>query len=192
MREVLTYSLSDATKVTLRPARPEDAAALIAVVRSSAEERSYVLMEIYGKDAAAQQAYIEGLDREHNLFLVATVDEEIIGLLALLDMPLCSTPTPALAVGLHLVRQWRGRGIGSKMLRYAMRWAGEHGYHRLEADIFTTNKRSLHLFNKAGFQEETCRRRSIQVGVQQVSEVILAKALRQSETLRGEEKRLID
>ena len=131
MREVLTYRLSDATKITLRPARPDDAAAIIAAVRSSAQERSYVLMEVYGKDAATQRAYIERLDREHNLFLVATVNEQIVGILALLDSLLCSTPEPALSVGVHIVRDWRGRGIGSAMLRYAMRWAKEHGYHRL-------------------------------------------------------------
>ena len=178
MREVLTYRLSDATKITLRPARPDDAAAIIAAVRSSAQERSYVLMEIYGKDAAAQRAYIERLDREHNLFLVATVNEQVVGILALLDSLLCSTPEPALSVGIHLDRNWRSHGIGSAMLRYAVRWAKEHGYRRLEADIFTTNERSLHLFGKAGFHEDTCRRRSVQVGVQKISEVILAKSIR--------------
>ena len=178
MREVLTYRSSDASKITLRPALPDDAAAIIAAVRSSAQERSYVLMEVYGKDAATQRAYIERLDGEHNLFLVATADGQIVGILALLDTLLCSTPVPALSVGVHIVRDWRGRGIGSAMLRYATRWAKEHDYRRLEADIFTTNERSLHLFNKAGFQEETCRRRSVQVGVQKISEVILAKSLR--------------
>ena len=178
MREVLTYRLSDATKITLRPARPDDAAAIIAAVRSSSQERSYVLMEVYGKDAASQRAYIERLDREHNLFLVATVNEQIVGILALLDFLLCSTPEPALSVGVHIVRDWRGRGIGSSMLRYAMRWAKEHDYPRLEADIFTTNERSLHLFEKAGFREDTCRRRSVRVGVQQINEIILAKSLR--------------
>ena len=177
MREMLTYRLPDATKITLRPARPDDAAAIIAAVRSSSQDRSYVLMEIYGKDAAAQQAYIERLDREHNLFLVATVNEQVVGILALLDSLLCSTPEPALSVGVHIVRDWRGHGIGSAMLRYAMRWAKGHEYRRLEADIFTTNERSVHLFNKAGFREEACRRRSVQVGVQNISEVILAKSL---------------
>ncbi len=177
MREVLAYRLPDDTKITLRPARQEDAAAIISAVRSSSQERSYVLMEIYGKDAAAQQEYIERLDPDHNLFLVATAGDQVIGILALIDTLLCTTPMPALAVGIHLVRQWRGRGIGSAMLRYAIRWAREHGYRRLEADIFTTNERSIHLFNKAGFREETCRRRSVQVGVQRINEVILARTL---------------
>ena len=178
MREVLTYRLSDATKITIRPARPDDAAAIIAGVRSSAQERSYVLMEVYGKDAATQRAYIERLDREHNLFLVATVEGQIVGILALLDSLLCATPEPGLSVGVHIVHDWRGRGIGSAMLRYATRWAKAHDYRRLEADIFTTNERSLHLFNKSGFREDACRRRSIQVGVQKISEVVLAKSLR--------------
>ncbi|MHB8834401.1 MAG: GNAT family N-acetyltransferase [Candidatus Methylomirabilia bacterium] len=177
MRAVLTYRLPDTAKVTLRPARPDDAAAIITAVRSSAQDRSYVLMEVYGKDAATQRAYIERLDREHNLFLVATVNEQIVGILALLDFLVCSTPEPCLSVGVHIIRDWRGRGIGSAMLRYALRWGKEHGYHRLEADIFTTNERSVHLFDKAGFREVTCRRRSVQVGVQQISEVILARTL---------------
>jgi len=177
MRENLTYRLPDATKVTLRPARPDDAPAIIAAVRSSSEERSYVLMDVYGRDAAAQRAYLEQLDTEHNFFLVAVVDAQVVGILALVDTLICSSPLPSLAVGIHLVRQWRGRGIGSAMLRYALRWTKEHDYHRLEADIFTTNKRSVHLFSKAGFREEDCRRRAVQVGAQQINEVVLEKRL---------------
>jgi len=177
MRAELTYRLSDATKITLRPARPDDAAAIITAVRSSAQERSYVLMEVYGKDAASQRAYIERLDSKHNLFLVATAQEQVVGILALLDFLVCSAPAPCLSVGVHIVRDWRGRGIGSAMLRYALRWAEEHDYRRLEADIFTTNERSVRVFNKAGFREVTCRRRSVQVGVQQINEVILARDL---------------
>ena len=103
--------------------------------------------------------------------------EQIVGILALLDTLLCSTPMPALSVGVHVVRDWRSHGIGSAMLRYAVRWAKEHDYRRLETDIFTTNERSLHLFNKAGFREDACRRRSIQVGARQINEIILAKSL---------------
>lgn len=175
MREVLRYRLPDETQVTLRPATPGDAAGIIAAVRSRAPERSYVLMEIYGKDAAAERAYLERLDRRRNLFLVATVDETVVGILALLDMPLCAGAAQTLAAGVHLVERWRGRGIGSAMLRYAGRWAAAHGFRRIAADIFTANERSLHLFRKAGFHEEPCRRRSVQVGAREISEVVLMR-----------------
>ena len=175
MREVLSYRLPDGARVTLRPATPDDAAGIIAAVRSRSEERSYVLMEVYGKDAAAERAYLERLDRSRNLFLVATVDGAVVGILALLDMPLCRGAEATLAAGVHLVREWRGRGIGSAMLRYAVRWAAAHGFRQIAADIFTTNERSLHLFRKAGFREEPCRRRSVQVGAREISEVILVR-----------------
>lgn len=177
MREVLTYRLPDATQVTLRPATPDDAAGIIAAVRSRSEERSYVLMDIYGKDAAAERAYLERLDRSRNLFLVATVDGAIVGILALLDMPLCRGAAQTLAAGVHLVREWRGRGIGSAMLRYGLRWAAAHGFAAVAADLFTTNERSLHLFRKAGFREEACQRRAVRVGAGAISEVILVRRL---------------
>jgi RimJ/RimL family protein N-acetyltransferase len=177
MREVLKYALSDATKVTLRPARPEDAAAIIAAVRSSSQERSYVLMEIYGRSAEQQRQFLERLDRARNLFLVATVGEAVVGILALIDAPLCGEPASSLAVGVHLVREWRGRGIGSAMLRYGVRWAKEHGYRRIEADLFTTNKRSFRIFRKAGFREDSCKVR-VQAGAQQIRESILTRTLR--------------
>jgi RimJ/RimL family protein N-acetyltransferase len=100
-----------------------------------------------------------------------------VGILALLDMPLCSGSAGTLAAGVHLVQEWRGRGIGSAMLRYAERWAAAHGFQRIAADIFTANERSLHLFRKAGFHEEPCRRRSVQVGAREISEVILMRRL---------------
>lgn len=177
MRDVLAYRLADGTRVALRPALPEDAAAVIAAVRSGSEERSYVLMEIYGKDEAALRSYIEGLDREHNLLLAAVANGGVVGILALLDKLLCAGPGPGGSVGLHLAREWRGRGIGSAMLRYASRWAQAHGYRRIEANIFTTNRRSLHVFVKNGFKEDACRRRSVQFGARQINEVILAKNL---------------
>ena len=177
MREVLTYRLPDTTKVTLRPATPDDAAGIIAAVRSQSAERSYVLMEIYGKSAAEERAYLEKLDRARNLFLVAVVGGEIVGVLALLDMPLCSERAGSLAAGVHLTPAWRGRGIGSALLRYAVRWAVAHGFNRIEADIFTANERSLHLFHKSSFREDPCHRRSVQVGAREISEVILTRRL---------------
>ena len=73
---------------------------------------------------------------------------------------LCGGHEPTLAAGVHLVREWRGRGIGSASCATRLRWAEEHEYHRIEADIFTTNERSLHLFRKAGFREEPRKRRT--------------------------------
>lgn len=179
MREIRKITCSNGEKITLRPALADDAQALIDAVRSTAEERSYVLMEAYGKDTESQKKYIEQFDRSRNLLLVAVSGTTVIGSLAGLETQRFQgvEEVRSLSLGIHIVRECRGRGVGAALLRYAIQWAKEHGYKRLEADIFTTNKRSLNLFSKSGFREESCKVRKIRVGNQQIHEVILTKKL---------------
>jgi RimJ/RimL family protein N-acetyltransferase len=47
----------------------------------------------------------------------------------------------------------------------------------LEASIFTGNKRSLHLFNRAGFTEEGVRKLRVRVGNDYLDEVLVGKIL---------------
>lgn len=178
MREVLRYSCPRGGAVTLRPASPADAPAIIAAVKSRSDERSYVLMEVYGKDVDALRGEIEALDRDRSLFLVAVEGETVVGNLAARPSDRCGAPEPAAAVGLHLVPEWRGRGVGSAMLRYALRWARRQGYRRVEADIFTASRRSVGLFRKSGFRETPCRSAAVRVGARAIEEVLLVKHLR--------------
>jgi L-amino acid N-acyltransferase YncA len=142
-------------------------------------ERSYVLMEHYGKDVEAEREYISGLDSAKNLLIVAATGEEVVGCLAALQADGGRRPetTHILHVGLHLREAYRGLGIGRYLLDYAINWAVEKGFKKLEANIFTTNKHSLGLFTKAGFAEEGVRKNRIQVGRELINEVLMGKLL---------------
>jgi RimJ/RimL family protein N-acetyltransferase len=179
MQEVRKFIAKNGKEVTLRPAVPEDAAAIISAIKSTSQERSYVLMEQYGKDADAEREYIRMTDCEKCLLLVAAVDDEVVGSLAALQADGGENPRTAhiLKVGLHLAGAYRGLGIGSQMLRYMEKWANEHSFKKLEASIFTTNKRSLHLFSRAGFQEEGTRRKRFWIGNEYIDEVLMGKVL---------------
>lgn len=179
MEEVRKFVEKNGLEITIRPAEPGDSCAIIDTVRSQATERSYVLMEHYGKDAAAEREYIGGLDRKNNLLAVAAVGEDVVGCLAALQADGGKRPETAhiLHVGLHLRETFRGRGIGSALLAYAVDWAGTSGFKKLEASIFTTNQRSLHLFLQAGFAEEGLRLNRIRIGKDFINEVLLGKVL---------------
>jgi L-amino acid N-acyltransferase YncA len=179
MQTEMTFTATDGTAVTLRPARTDDSCSIIDTVRSNAMERSYVLMEHYGKDVESEREYIGGLDSARNLLIVAATGDEVVGCLAALQADAGRRPETAhiLQVGLHLREAFRGLGIGRHLLDYAMAWAVEKGFKKLEANIFTTNKRSLSMFMKAGFVEEGVRRNRIQVGREFVNEVLMGKLL---------------
>jgi len=173
------FTAKGGLEVTIRPAQADDSCAIIDTVRSNAMERSYVLMEHYGKDVEAEREYISGLDSAKNLLIVAATGEEVVGCLAALQADGGRRPetTHILHVGLHLREAYRGLGIGRYLLDYAIHWAVEKGFKKLEANIFTTNKHSLGLFTKAGFAEEGVRKNRIQVGRELINEVLMGKLL---------------
>ena len=179
MEMIRKFHAKDGREVTIRPAQPADSCAIIDTVRSNANERSYVLMEHYGKDPDSEREYISELDTAKNLLIVAVTGGEPIGCLAALQAYEGKRVETAhiLHVGLHMREPFRGLGIGSNLLSYATDWAIEKGFKKLEANIFTTNKQSLGMFRKAGFAEEGVRKGRIQVGRELVDEVLMGKML---------------
>lgn len=179
MQETWKFPAKNGEEIMLRPAVPEDAGDIVHTLKSTSFERSYVLMEQYGKNPASEKEYITGLDRQKNLLLVALAGSTVVGSLAGLQADGGQRPQTAhvLKVGLHLTEAYRGQGIGSEMLKYAVEWAEEHGFKKMEASIFTTNKRSLHLFGRAGFEEECKKRKQFRVGNEFIDEVCMGKLL---------------
>lgn len=179
MQETWKFKAKNGQDIVLRAALPGDADDIIHTLKSTSLERSYVLMEQYGKNPASERQYISGLDRQKNLLLVALAGNTVVGSLAGLQADGGQRPQTGhiLKVGLHLTEAFRGQGVGSEMLKYAIEWAGEHGFKKLEASIFTTNKRSLHLFGRAGFEEECKKRKQFRVGNEFIDEVCMGKLL---------------
>lgn len=173
------FTSKNGKTITIRPATPEDSCAIVDTVRSHANERSYVLMDHYGRDDKTEKAYISGLDSAKNLLIVAAEGEDVVGCLAALQADGGKRPetTHILHMGLHLREAYRGLGIGTQLLDYAIDWAAENRFKKLEANIFTTNKYSLGMFMKAGFVEEGVRKNRIQVGRELIDEVLMGKML---------------
>ena len=179
MKETWKFLAKDGEEIVLRPAVPADASDIIHTVKSASLERSYVLMEQYGMNEASEEKYITELDCHKNLLLVAIAGSTVVGSLAGLQADGGQRPQTAhiLKIGLHLAEAYRGRGVGSEMLRYSIEWAEGHGFKKMEASIFTTNKRSLHLFGRAGFEEECKKRKQFRVGNEFIDEVCMGRLL---------------
>ena len=179
MEQTRIFKAKNGEEITLRLAEPVDSCEIIDTVRSASLERSYVLMEQYGKNIESEKEYINRLDRDKNLLMVAVAGVNVVGCLAALraDAGRRDETAHILHIGLHLREAYRGLGIGSEMLAYAEAWAKEWGFKKLEASIFTGNKRSLHLFNRAGYKEEGIRKLRVKVGKDYLDEILVGKIL---------------
>lgn len=59
-----------------------------------------------------------------------------------------------------LVDGYRERGIGAKMMDYALRWAREQpGVEKVVLGVFSNNERAFRLYEKFGFKVEGVRKR---------------------------------
>ncbi|HEY3962334.1 MAG TPA: GNAT family N-acetyltransferase [Gaiellaceae bacterium] len=57
-------------------------------------------------------------------------------------------------VGMAVIREWRGRGIGSALMDAAEQWARANGHHKLSLSVFAHNEAAIALYRKHGFVEE--------------------------------------
>lgn len=177
METEIKFICQNGQEVTLRPAVPEDACQIIETINSVAMERSYILTDQFKKTEQDEREYIVGLDTDKNLLLVAQVDGRVVGGLGAHQASggRHFKTAHVCEIGLHLIKPYREQGIGSKMLEYAIEWAKTHGYKKLDACIFTSNKRSLNLFRKFGFAVEGKRAKQFRIGNEYIDEVIMGK-----------------
>jgi len=56
--------------------------------------------------------------------------------------------------GMLVDRDWRGRGVGSALVRAAIGLAREQGLHKLSLEVFAHNAAGIALYRKCGFLEE--------------------------------------
>ena len=57
-------------------------------------------------------------------------------------------------VGMAVLREWRGRGVGSALLAAGIEWSRERGLHKLVLDVFPHNAAAIGLYEKFGFVQE--------------------------------------
>jgi RimJ/RimL family protein N-acetyltransferase len=57
-------------------------------------------------------------------------------------------------IGMMVDSTWRGRGVGTVLMRECISWAAEHRCHKITLQLWPHNTTALALYNKFGFVEE--------------------------------------
>jgi RimJ/RimL family protein N-acetyltransferase len=127
----------------IRPARDEDRLPLARVFAEVAEER----------DGIGSEPPVDIEKRAASWTLDATIvavgNGEVIGSIHVAD-----TGHGFGEIGMAILREWRGRGVGSALMAAAIEWARERGLHKLSLGVFAHNAAGIALYRKFGFVEE--------------------------------------
>jgi RimJ/RimL family protein N-acetyltransferase len=66
-------------------------------------------------------------------------------------------------LGMGLLPQFRGQGIGIGLIRRSLAAARAFGFHRVELTVREDNANAIELYNKVGFETEGVQRHAMQV-----------------------------
>ncbi len=141
--------------LTIRPANPDDAAALIAIKKQYIEGSDTIplLVTEYKNSLEEEMALIERLNTsENSILLLAEQDGKIIGNIDLMGSNRSRTKHTAM-LGIGLVLESRNRGIGSIMMKVAVDWAKQNPVlELLWLDTYSSNLMGITLYQKMGFK----------------------------------------
>ncbi|MGT2846818.1 GNAT family N-acetyltransferase [Streptococcus massiliensis] len=125
-----------------------------------------------GKEKIA--GWLKNANKNGDFLLVATDNRKIIGHISAEKGKVNRTAHSAYIV-LGVLKDYRGRGIGTEFFKRLDVWAQENRIVRLELSVATNNDAAIHLYQKNGFEVEGRKVKTMLVKGQYRDEYIMAK-----------------
>ena len=143
----------------IRPARPDDAATLVALGAAIGREPEGWLLNAEGwRSVGEERRYLRALKRHPDAAVyVAEDDGAIVGRLSVARDPHSASRHVA-DLGLMVAAGHRRRGVGRALLGQAVLWARDAGVRKLELHVFPWNEPAIRLYEDFGFVREGLRR----------------------------------
>ena len=107
-----------------------------------------------------ERAFIAKAKAQGNLILLAILEGELVGWVSLFRAR-HEFRRHTGQMGISVIRGYRGIGIGTVLMHYALDWAAEQGLEKINLGVRASNERARALYRKFGFVEEGYRVREI-------------------------------
>jgi RimJ/RimL family protein N-acetyltransferase len=154
-------------QITIRTAQADDAAALLTYIRPVAEETEFFIFEPdeFPETDEQERKWIQDhLDHPGQIVLLAEAGGTIIGNVSF-ENGACRRIAHRGTLGIAVVKEWRGQGIGTALMENLLAWAtGNPLIEKVCLEVFTTNSNAIRLYRKLGFIEEGLRLKDIKFG----------------------------
>lgn len=159
---------------TIRPAHPDDAASIIALITTTIAEPNNNLLTEPGEFTLTEQ-------QEREFLAEQAMRPDWAAFVAVTDTPATPDDAPArviglvsadgkqrrairhrASIGLSVARDWRRHGVGRALMERVIGWARESGFiTRLELEVLARNDAAIHLYERLAFEREGVIQRAL-------------------------------
>lgn len=167
-----TFKIVGDKIVSIRPAVGKDAGRIIRCINRVGAEKIYIVIEKFNHSIEWEENYIENIDPRNILYLVAEIDDDIIGMLSV-ERDMYSKTYHTGTLGMIILKNYRNIGLGSELIRLSIEWAKDNNLKKICLSCFSTNSAAIALYKKFGFKEEGRRTGQFKIGEKYVDEVMM-------------------
>ena len=89
----------------------------------------------------------------NSLMLNAYVDGSLAGNSSFQPVSSANRMRHRASMGIAVFQNYSGQGIGEVLIDQMLRRAGECGFEIMELDVYSSNERAIHLYEKLGFRK---------------------------------------
>jgi phosphinothricin acetyltransferase len=136
--------------IHIRPATAADSAVIATIYNQGIEDRIATL-ETELRTPEERRQWLDARGPRHPV-IVATADGHVVGWGSLNPFSPRRAYQYVADFSVYVERDWRGRGVGRRMLERLIDLAREHGYHKMVLSTFPTNTLGVALYERLGFQ----------------------------------------
>ncbi|MGG0412591.1 N-acetyltransferase family protein [Peribacillus simplex] len=163
----------------IREIKPEDAERFDLLMKQVETEADFMLMEPGERKGSPerQRKWLERVDKESNsTVLVAEQGGQLLGYLAVIGGDTRRTKHSAYLV-IGILKEYRGRGIGTNLFQRLEEWAITHNILRLELTVVIQNEAGVSLYKKMGYEIEGIKRNSLVINDTLLDQYFMSKLL---------------
>lgn len=145
-----TAKLKDGRTATLDWLKESDLPELVEALNSVIREEKYLFIS-NETDMEEEKRWFERGTKEGMLYLVARVDDKIVGGASI--HPHTDRRSHVAAFGVFIRDGYRNLGLGTTLTNTFTEIARERGFEILQLSVFATNKRAFCVYKKCGYRE---------------------------------------
>jgi hypothetical protein len=163
-------------EVTIREAREEDFTSIWKIfqkVVSEGEFTSAVRTDSL-KDSNEHPNEVE--DKEKFITVLCELENQIVGYVTV-EESMWKLSQHAGELGIAVLPQFRGVGIGSALLDSALMVASNKGFRKVNLSVFSTNKSAMKLYKRFGFKKVGEKKKQFYLNGRYIDEIIMEKFL---------------
>jgi ribosomal protein S18 acetylase RimI-like enzyme len=163
-------------EVTIREAKEEDFISIWNIFQKVVSEGEYTSAVRAEPSKDNDKHSNEGEDKEKFITVLCEIERQIVGYVTV-EESMWKLSRHAGELGIAVLPQFRGVGVGSALLDSALTVASEKGFKKVNLSVFRTNKNAMNLYKRFGFKKVGEKKKQFYLNGSYIDEIIMEKFL---------------